>query len=163
MGELKASSLVGSQRYSSLTRAATSTASLLLLGTLVACTSGSSLRTEDCFPRYFQCSVGTCIPDEDVCNGIYNCVEGDDEENCGGVTESIGECFPGYYQCETGVCIPGNLVCNGDMNCQTGDDEANCSDKSKQEGDCFPGFYQCDTGVCIPEYLVCKGEMNCQP
>merc|ERR1712212_500200 len=123
MGELKASSLVGSQRHSSLNRAATSTmltstASLLLLGTLVACTSGVTESIGECFPGYYQCETGVCIPGNLVCNGDMNCQTGDDEANCSDKSEQEGECFPGYYQCDTGVCIPEYLVCKGEMNCQ---------------------------------------------
>ena len=36
-----------------------------------------------CGEGYYTCDSGMCIPNDLVCDGIYNCNTEDDEENCG--------------------------------------------------------------------------------
>ncbi|XP_037802152.1 low-density lipoprotein receptor class A domain-containing protein 3-like isoform X1 [Penaeus monodon] len=144
--------------------------SALLLGVLVACTGGSILRdsrTSECFPGFYQCDTGVCIPESNLCDGVLNCVTGDDEMNCetSESSQKVEECFPGYYMCDTGTCIPGSFVCNGVANCITGDDEMNCAptgnNTSEVHVECSAFSYECAGGVCVPLDKVCDGVLNC--
>ncbi|ROT81689.1 putative sortilin-related receptor [Penaeus vannamei] len=106
----------------------------LLLAVLVACTGGSKapLRVEECFPGYYMCATGTCIPESFVCNGVVNCVTGDDEMNCGqtgnSTSEVFAKCSEFSYECAGGVCVPLDKVCDGIINCIMGDDEEHCEE-----------------------------------
>nr|XP_027208681.1 low-density lipoprotein receptor class A domain-containing protein 3-like [Penaeus vannamei] len=141
----------------------------LLLAVLVACTGGSILpdsRTSECFPGFYQCDTGVCIPEADLCDGVLNCVTGEDEMNCGSKAPlRVEECFPGYYMCATGTCIPESFVCNGVVNCVTGDDEMNCGQTGNSTSEvfakCSEFSYECAGGVCVPLDKVCDGIINC--
>ena len=92
----------------------------------------------------FHCSDGLYIDETLVCNGIKDCSEGTDEENCicsnySKVSLSVCKynhcskskrcpCSDYFYQCSSfPFCIPYLLVCDGHKDCQQGEDEI-CSD-----------------------------------
>ena len=69
----------------------------------------------------FKCPLSHCIPLRKVCDGIYDCYNGEDEYNC---HKNI---CPGYLKCQ-GVefCIHPTEVCDGYNHCPHGDDEELC-------------------------------------
>ncbi|XP_045131388.1 low-density lipoprotein receptor-related protein 1B-like [Portunus trituberculatus] len=107
--------------------------------------------TEICSDDYYQCKAGGCVPWYMVCDGISDCRDGDDENNCSendsvsmssdlSITEfddimkSSAQCPDYEYQCMDGTCIPWSWVCDGMVDCfWYGDDEFDCSSESSFE------------------------------
>ncbi|XP_060582551.1 uncharacterized protein LOC132738934 isoform X2 [Ruditapes philippinarum] len=62
-----------------------------------------------------------CIRFEWRCDGVVNCWNGTDEQNC-----SHDICTDGQYMCENHVCISSSLKCDGNKDCLEGSDENDC-------------------------------------
>lgn len=87
--------------------------------------------TEDKFPCP---NSKICITTSAVCDGIYDCPGGQDEDSCSGsctntTTKFRINCGPGTFRCITSnnTCVPINARCDGDSDCPCGDDEAYCN------------------------------------
>uniref|UniRef100_A0A0N5C470 Low-density lipoprotein receptor-related protein 6 n=1 Tax=Strongyloides papillosus TaxID=174720 RepID=A0A0N5C470_STREA len=84
-----------------------------------------------CSKDQFTCpSTLTCIPYVDVCDGIKDCENGEDEiiEFC---TER--ECREGYYSCGNGRCVENSTQCDDIFQCEGNFfDETDCT--------CKPGY-----------------------
>ena len=108
------------------------------------CRDGSHLR--NC--RYikctntFKCPQSYCIPIRKVCDGIRDCLNGEDEINC------HNNICPGYLKCsQVEYCIHPLEVCDGFSHCPHGDDEELCDIKG------------CPTGcICLGRGVVCRNE-----
>ena len=69
-----------------------------------------------------------CIHEIAVCDGINDCPDAEDEENC----EQDQLCGEGSVKCNgTNTCIPKYWLCDGDNDCGDGDDELNCDSTGK--------------------------------
>ena len=69
----------------------------------------------------FKCPLSYCIPIRKVCDGIYDCYNGEDENNC------RNNICPGYLKCrEVEFCVHPIEVCDGYSHCPHGDDEELC-------------------------------------
>lgn len=73
----------------------------------------------DCVLGEFDCQTGDeCISSSKVCDGTYDCSNGQDELNCG--------CGPGMFTCKNEQCIHAAFVCDKVENCLDGSDEEDC-------------------------------------
>ncbi len=45
--------------------------------------------TKPCTNDQFACSDGHCIGKEDVCDGVKDCLDGDDEKDCATTSKDI--------------------------------------------------------------------------
>ena len=74
-------------------------------------------------PNHYKCSNSYCIPMHTVCDGVKDCPQGEDEEQC-----SEFECR-GYMRCKgMSLCLHPNYLCNGAIECTMyGDDEVLCN------------------------------------
>ena len=71
---------------------------------------------------YFKCPGYYCIPWRLVCNGLWDCPDGTEEEFLCNRTSC-----PGQFKCHnTSICISACSICDDVMDCKLGDDEHFC-------------------------------------
>ena len=93
------------------------------LDNLAFCRNGGHLR--DCSwiecTNAFKCHQSYCIPFRKVCDGITDCVYGDDETSCGNYI------CTGLMKCHgNSMCVHPVEVCDNVQHCPAGDDEMLC-------------------------------------
>ena len=76
-------------------------------------------------PNHYKCSFSYCIPMHLVCDGVKDCPQGEDEEQC---NEFVCQ---GFMRCKgMSMCLHPNYVCNGVIECTLyGDDEVFCDSR----------------------------------
>ena len=121
-----------------------------------------------------QCDSGMlCLDWREICDGIQNCREGRDEENC-----DLLEMNPcderEEYRCMNGMCIPDEFFLDGELDCLDWSDEIqykkseDCSLESvSEECDdhlCPPNQWSCGDGQCISDRTLFKESLyaRCQ-
>ncbi|XP_039278887.1 very low-density lipoprotein receptor-like [Nilaparvata lugens] len=81
-----------------------------------------------CLPGEIKCSTKDygriCLPAEARCNGIEECADGYDEQNCYQFPPS--SCTPQEFSCDVSRCIPLASQCDGRRDCADGLDERDC-------------------------------------
>ncbi|KAK6041510.1 Low-density lipoprotein receptor domain class A [Cooperia oncophora] len=103
-----------------------------------------------------------CIRRSAVCDGIEDCVDGQDERKCHGK-----KCALGLFSCRNGQqCIAGHLECDGVADCDDASDEhEHCSFNAKVvEARCQAPDITCRTFtgiVCLPAAKICDGNPDC--
>ena len=71
--------------------------------------------------EHFKCQMSYCTPFELICDGKWDCPQGDDEINC----QSFS--FPNLFKCKNQTkCLHLSKICNNKNDCQFGDDELWC-------------------------------------
>ncbi|XP_035741558.1 basement membrane-specific heparan sulfate proteoglycan core protein-like isoform X32 [Vespa mandarinia] len=98
-----------------------------------------------CSSDQFRCIDGICLSIDKRCNGVADCRNGEDENQCG--------CGDAEFRCTDGRCIGYELQCNGVNECSDGSDERDC--------ECPIGKRACDNGVCIDERFFCDKNYDC--
>ena len=70
-----------------------------------------------------ECESGLlCLDWREICDGIQNCLEGKDEENCDRL--EMNQCDEEEeYRCTNGMCIPEEFFLDGDLDCFDWSDE----------------------------------------
>ena len=92
---------------------------------ILHCVDGSHVL--DCVtlgcPRAYKCSLSYCIPLRQVCDGMSDCLTGEDEASCGQL-----QCT-GLFQCrQSARCLPPWDICDGTVHCKDFlDDEIYCA------------------------------------
>uniref|UniRef100_A0A1B6E2K9 EGF-like domain-containing protein n=1 Tax=Clastoptera arizonana TaxID=38151 RepID=A0A1B6E2K9_9HEMI len=116
---------------------------------------------QGCHPNLFECVSGECLDLKYHCDGIEQCKDKSDEENCD-FFNCIG---PNWFKCKTGRCIKQTFLCDGNDDCNDFSDENNCPDIYEhfmEVSDCPPSKFKCvKDGSCIPENWACDGHANC--
>ncbi|XP_077971844.1 uncharacterized protein LOC144425918 isoform X2 [Styela clava] len=96
-----------------------------------------------------------------VCDGMRDCDEGEDEENCDQSLHPY-DCAKREFQCSNGICLPKFLHCDGIEDCGDGSDETNCDvNMSFPKAPCELENFDCGDGMCIPASFVCDDEADC--
>ncbi|VDL89657.1 unnamed protein product [Schistocephalus solidus] len=127
-----------------------------------------------CRPTFYgQLSETQCLRTSQICNGIEDCPNGEDESlaTCNKQTATVIEtmhslgsctllnialhpCHPGEFQCKVQnaeksqtsfVCISSAWVCDGHIDCPQGEDEALelCATQKAPVGGCPPDTFSC--------------------
>lgn len=113
-----------------------------------------------CGENRFQCNTGTCIWSSWLCDGLKDCIDGEDELNCKGEEE----CGSDYFRCiHSYGCVPDKLICNGKDDCGDGSDELGCkpSNSTTSPLSCSTQEYMCATGECIDIGKLCDRRYDC--
>ena len=79
---------------------------------------------ESCPETHYRCpgEYNDCLPVYTRCNGLYDCMDHEDEEACEAFT------CPGYYRCfNSTVCAHADHLCDGWPHCPQHDDEWLCT------------------------------------
>jgi hypothetical protein len=93
-----------------------------------------------CVPPDILCNNGTCLGEQFGCNGVQDCQDGADEENCGKnffkmiskfkfmfALYLVPVCRPEQFTCaKSGKCIDLNRQCNYINDCSDASDEKGC-------------------------------------
>ena len=119
----------------------------------------------------YTCEDGSVIADIQVCNGVGDCSNAGDEQNCSLCSWTdplLPDCkcnIKFYYQCESGGCVHYDQMCDSMVDCPGGDDETFCYNKNR-----FPYFDNIlisksfITDLCDPpsgDMLMCRTKLQC--
>uniref|UniRef100_A0AC35TN65 CRAL-TRIO domain-containing protein n=1 Tax=Rhabditophanes sp. KR3021 TaxID=114890 RepID=A0AC35TN65_9BILA len=105
---------------------------------------------KQCLENEFNCPLSeTCVSLAQRCDGEYNCLNEEDEQNC-------IMCGRNEFQCVVSEqCIPDSLRCNGVRDCLDGTDEMFCEM-------CGRGHFYCKkSNQCVRNELRCNGVNDC--
>ena len=114
----------------------------------VLCEMDTIVNEVSCQQRQFECMDGTCIPDHHTCDGIPDCVTGEDESNCNNTAVT--------FLCENGESILMSKYCDFYNDCADSSDEANCTFPM-----CGDDMFRCHNGKCIQGQLQKDGIRHC--
>jgi hypothetical protein len=130
--------------------------------------------TITCFVDGIQCNAGLlCLEWRDVCNGIVQCEDGIDENDCHLLEFHL--CASEEFQCRNGMCIPQEFLFDGIIDCMDKSDEQetraihshfmSCPTNSKFDCDellCKKSEFSCGDGQCIHWTNVINHQQSCQ-
>ncbi|KAK7094711.1 hypothetical protein V1264_006224 [Littorina saxatilis] len=104
----------------------------------------------------FKCQNGNCILQELHCDGVPDCISGDDELDC----LHDASCFMGDFQCDDGECVHAEFRCDGTADCLDYSDEANCENQTAII--CKKDEMKCKNKLqCVESDNLCDGETDC--
>lgn len=98
---------------------------------------------------------GKCIPKSSICNGIFDCDDGSDENSCG-----ANGCEPNEFKCNNQKCVLKTWRCDGQFDCEDNSDELNCD--VIPNGDCRSDEFECKSQrQCVPKSFQCDSHFDC--
>nr|XP_017095011.2 basement membrane-specific heparan sulfate proteoglycan core protein isoform X6 [Drosophila bipectinata] len=128
----------------------------------------------ECMKHQTQCGDGSCIEGYKYCNGIVDCADGADEDNC--PTDNyvdydpdpdnnpLNECDILQFECDYGRCLPIEKQCDGKLDCDDETDERDCPAYTATNvltpSDCTADQFYCDAS-CLNRSARCNGHIDC--
>uniref|UniRef100_A0A8U8BUY5 Low-density lipoprotein receptor-related protein 2 n=1 Tax=Geospiza parvula TaxID=87175 RepID=A0A8U8BUY5_GEOPR len=112
--------------------------------------------TLQCGSHSFSCGNGRCVPRYYQCDGVDDCHDNSDEQNCGSLNNT---CASSAFTCASGQCIPGRWHCDKHNDCFDGSDELNCPTQGPSS--CPATQFTCDNRRCIPRIWLCDTDNDC--
>ncbi|VDD88097.1 unnamed protein product [Enterobius vermicularis] len=114
------------------------------------CAMRSFAGNYSCTAEQFLCPLSEkCVNMSQRCDGKYDCVLEEDEQNC-------PMCEPNYFPCVASEqCIPMKRRCDGFPDCTDRTDEMNCNECPSG------GFYCRKSKQCIDASQRCDGVVHC--
>ncbi|XP_048725147.2 low-density lipoprotein receptor-related protein 2 isoform X1 [Caretta caretta] len=112
--------------------------------------------TLQCGAYSFSCGNGRCVPRYYQCDGVDDCHDNSDEQNCGSLNNS---CASSAFTCGNGQCIPGRWRCDKHNDCLDGSDEQHCPTQGPTS--CPVTLFTCDNSRCIPRIWLCDTDNDC--
>ncbi|XP_019378305.1 PREDICTED: low-density lipoprotein receptor-related protein 2 [Gavialis gangeticus] len=112
--------------------------------------------TLQCGSYSFSCGNGRCVPRHYQCDGVDDCHDNSDEQNCGSLNNS---CALSAFTCSNGQCIPGRWRCDKHNDCLDGSDEQHCPTQGPTS--CSVTLFTCDNSRCIPRIWLCDTDNDC--
>nr|XP_042716703.1 low-density lipoprotein receptor-related protein 2 isoform X5 [Chrysemys picta bellii] len=112
--------------------------------------------TLQCGSYSFSCGNGRCVPRYYRCDGVDDCHDNSDEQNCGSLNNS---CASSAFTCGNGQCIPGRWHCDKHNDCLDGSDEQHCPTQGPTS--CPVTLFTCDNSRCIPRIWLCDTDNDC--
>ncbi|KAL7036766.1 hypothetical protein ACKWTF_008935 [Chironomus riparius] len=109
-----------------------------------------------CGANQATCMNGDCIARNKICDGVFDCTDGSDENGC-----RSGRCEPNEFQCSNRKCVLKTWRCDGENDCGDNSDEDNCFTQSTSSGPCRYDEYQCADRQCIPKSFQCDSQSDC--
>ncbi|XP_070509903.1 basement membrane-specific heparan sulfate proteoglycan core protein isoform X20 [Chironomus tepperi] len=109
-----------------------------------------------CGANQATCMNGDCIARNKICDGVFDCTDGSDENGC-----RSGRCEPNEFQCSNRKCVLKTWRCDGENDCGDNSDEDNCFQQSTSSGPCRYDEYQCANRQCIPKSFQCDSQSDC--
>lgn len=108
-----------------------------------------------------QCHSAMCLDWREICNGVFNCENGEDEPaEC--LLLQTSECQDDEYRCRFGMCIPKTFLYDFSYDCMDFSDEeleyGVCKDET---GDHNLATIECDYRLCPDNQFSC-GNGQCQ-
>ena len=125
---------------------------------MLDCIDGSdeeSCTSPICGPDGFHCGFQTCIPSSMRCDGLSQCPNLADEQNCVSIEQH--SCLSNEFKCpdDPNTCLPNWKICNNQLDCYDGSDESQCLKCSSQQWKCL------NTDKCIHRSNLCDGSCQC--
>ncbi|XP_048809593.1 low-density lipoprotein receptor-related protein 2 isoform X5 [Lagopus muta] len=112
--------------------------------------------TLQCGSYSFSCNNGRCVPRYYQCDGIDDCHDNSDEQNCGSLNNT---CSSSAFTCASGQCIPSRWRCDKHNDCFDGSDELRCPTQGPTS--CPETLFTCDNNRCIPRIWLCDTDNDC--
>ncbi|KAM8806535.1 low-density lipoprotein receptor-related protein 2 [Eudromia elegans] len=112
--------------------------------------------TLQCGSYSFSCGNGRCVPQYYQCDGVDDCHDNSDEQNCGSLNNS---CASSAFTCANGQCIPGRWHCDKHNDCFDGSDELHCP--TQGPASCPVNLFTCDNNRCVPRIWLCDTDNDC--
>ncbi|XP_040532597.1 low-density lipoprotein receptor-related protein 2 isoform X11 [Gallus gallus] len=112
--------------------------------------------TLQCGSYSFSCNNGRCVPRYYQCDGIDDCHDNSDEQNCGSLNNT---CSSSAFTCANGQCIPSRWRCDKHNDCFDGSDELRCPTQGPTS--CPETLFTCDNNRCIPRIWLCDTDNDC--
>ncbi|OXB76843.1 UNVERIFIED_CONTAM: hypothetical protein H355_002536 [Colinus virginianus] len=112
--------------------------------------------TLQCGSYSFSCNNGRCVPRYYQCDGVDDCHDNSDEQNCGSLNNT---CSSSAFTCASGQCIPSRWRCDKHNDCFDGSDELHCPTQGPTS--CPETLFTCDNNRCIPRIWLCDTDNDC--
>lgn len=80
-----------------------------------------------CSEGQFRCHSGECVSESARCNGVNECRDNSDEDECTDIWDISRTCSTSQFRCDNGQCISVNARCDGRTDCSDSSDEKYCS------------------------------------